>query len=673
MTRLVRAFLVAAVLGLLIWARAVPSYSTTQPAPVILVGVSGLEWSDVSAAGTPNLWRLAGQSAVAAVSVRTVEVNGCPADAWLTLNTGARTAAPRGEGGTCLDAGAFVSPQGSVARWSDIESLGTSSSYNPEFGLLAAANVGRGCATAIGPGAGLALADAQGRAVRYAAQLHAADLTACPLTVIDGGSIPTDRPRSQALSTMDAMIGTVRTAVPSAVVLLVGLPNKSTPHLQALLANGGGYGTGWLDANSTRHPGLVQLTDLTPTILSRLGIATPSRAVGSVLRTTSGAPHDPATLVRRLGQFDHAAQTIDSNVVAFYWLVGVGALVASGLLLAFGRSRWLVLVASALPVASFLANLLPWWRSSAILLWAGVIGWALVVGTAARIGPWRRQPLGSAGFVAAVTAGVLAADVVSGSRLQLSSLWGLSPLDAGRFYGFGNVAFGAFAIAVLVAAAWIASALNRRGLSRWSAPAVAVIGTVAVAIDGLPSYGADFGGVLALVPGVAVLVAAAAGVRLRARWVVTTGLIAVVAVAGIAVFDWSRPAGDRSHLGKFVQQALDGQAHGTLQRKLAANVQSFADRPLLGVLVAMLVLVVAVLVIRPQRILRPRALEILIAEPMLRPCLTACLITALIGLAVNDSGVIVLGICSVVALPLLAHSWQSIAPADRSRELVHSA
>ncbi|MFF0341581.1 hypothetical protein [Kribbella sp. NPDC004875] len=649
-------------LGFLALSVALPPTATAAPptgAQVVVLGVGGLRWTDLSAAATPNLWRLAGQSAVAAVSARTAKVDSCPSDAWLTLNTGVRMAAPRRADGVCPDPGELMPSRGStnVSRWSEI----ANSSYDPEPGLLAAGAAHRGCATAVGPGAGLALADARGHVARYAARLDTADLHVCPLTVVDLGSLPQGRSRGEALRAMDAAIGTVNRAVPNAELVVVGMGNESTPHLQTLLMHGGAD-QGWIDANSTRHRGLAQLTDVTPTVLARLGVAVPDRAVGSVLRTTPGAPRDPQTLVDELSQFDRAAQTIDQNIVGFYLLVVAGALIASALLIAFRRPQWPLLVVASLPVASFLANLLQWWRFSwaAAGLWVGAIGWAVAIGTLARFGPWRRQRFGSAGFVAAVTAVVLVADVATGSRLQLSSLWGLSPLDAGRFYGFGNVAFALFAMSALIAGTWIATLLIRQGRRRWAAAVVVGIGAVSVAVDGWPSFGADFGGVLALVPGFAVLVAAVAQVRLRLRWVLITGATAIVAVVGVALVDWSRPAGSRTHLGRFVQQVLDGGAGSTVQRKLDANVQSFTDRPWLAMLVVVVVVFTAVLVIRPQRLPRLRAATTFAEEPLLRACIAACLVTAVVGLVVNDSGAIVLGVCCAAAVPLLVHAWHSV-------------
>ena len=66
---------------------------TPQAAParhVVIVGLSGLRWSDVSPTATPTLWRLAGQGSVGSLVDYAVLPLTCPADGWLTLNSGAR-------------------------------------------------------------------------------------------------------------------------------------------------------------------------------------------------------------------------------------------------------------------------------------------------------------------------------------------------------------------------------------------------------------------------------------------------------------------------------------------------------------------------------------------------------------------------------------------------------
>jgi hypothetical protein len=650
--------------------------AATGEGQVVLIGAAGLSWADLSPNTTPTLWRLLDHASVAALSVRTVQLATCPADGWLTVNTGARATLPRsgqGDGDRCTDTPAPLRVGGGadVPGWAQLGAYNAQFSYDPQLGLLAAAAAQRGCASAVGPGAAIALADQRGHVQRYAATPAEADLNACPLTVIDLGSLraPYGVDRTNAVRQVDAALARVIAAAPQAQLLVAGLSDSSfTPHLQMVLASGGAYRGGWLTASSTRHDGLVQLTDLTPTILAALGIAAPPRAVGSVLHQVSGRPADNAETMQRLRDFDLVAQAINANVAQFYWVLGLGVLIACGLLALTRRStlrhrtrlagaaELLVLGFAAMPVASFLANLVPWWRSQhpGVVLWAAVLAWSVLLGVLAVTGPWRRRTFGPAGFLAAVTASVLAADVITGSRLQLSSLWGLSPLDAGRFYGVGNVAFAMFAMTALIAAAWAAAILLTRGRRRAAAVTVAAIGVAAVVVDGWPSFGADFGGVLALVPGFALLAAGVGGLRVTLRRTAAVVGLALAAVSTIAAVDWARPPANRSHLGRFVQQVLDGDVGTILRRKLEANLNSFGQRPAVGLLVLGLLIVVTVVVAWPKRMRVTPVVDAYAAEPVLRPCLAACLLTAVVGLAANDSGVIIPGIALVVAVPLVA-------------------
>ena len=57
---------------------------------VVVVGISGLRWSQVSAAGPPALWRLAGRGSIGSMVDYAELPLTCPADGWLTLNSGIR-------------------------------------------------------------------------------------------------------------------------------------------------------------------------------------------------------------------------------------------------------------------------------------------------------------------------------------------------------------------------------------------------------------------------------------------------------------------------------------------------------------------------------------------------------------------------------------------------------
>ena len=133
------------------------------------------------------------------------------------------------------------------------------------------------------------------------------------------------------------------------------------------------------------------------------------------------------------------------------------------------------MIAAAVPVSTFLANLLPWWRFSqpdargrrgSVGVFVAVISRSPCSGR----GVARRSA--PAVVVSATTMVVLALDVMTGSRLQLSSLMGLQPVVGGRFYGMGNVTFALFATATMLLCTAVADRFVRAGRRRVAAATV---------------------------------------------------------------------------------------------------------------------------------------------------------------------------------------------------------
>ena len=79
----------------------------------------------------------------------------------------------------------------------------------------------------------------------------------------------------------------------------------------------------------------------------------------------------------------------------------------------------------------------------------------------------------------------------------------------------------------------------------------------------------------------------------------------MVAVGTVAVLDWLRPAADRSHLGRFVEQVLTGEAWTVVSRKGQANLDILLRSPLAWMLPV--AIVAAVWLLRPGGLLRSRA------------------------------------------------------------------
>ena len=252
---------------------------------------------------------------------------------------------------------------------------------------------------------------------------------------------------------------------------------------------------------------------------------------------------------------------------------------------------------AGLPAGTFLAGLAPWgqWPHPALWLYGLGLAWAAVIALLACTGPWRRQSFGPPGFVCAVTAAVIAVDVITGSRLQLGAPFGLSLVEAGRLYGVGNNALGVYAVAGMWTAAWAAHSflrvsgaggevgaavrgIRRRRLAVATAAAAAVALAVVIA-SGWPGFGAKVGGTIAMVPAFLVLLAAVAGIKVTVRRALLIAVSGLVLVALFAVADYFIPAIGPSHLGDFVGSII----HGGAERHAAPQDQlepALADRDL---------------------------------------------------------------------------------------------
>ena len=658
---------------------------------MVVVGLSGLRWSDVSASRTPALWRLAGQGSVANLVDYAVKPLTCPADGWLTLNAGARAQSDH----TNAACGAFpaVQPAGAGATVPGLPALETYNHQfhnNPDWGLLSQQTPG--CATAAGPGAALALAGRAGHVASYLPgpdQVTAAVLARCPLTVVDLGTLGYAE-RARQLAAADAQLARIAAALPADTTLLVtapGAPSKP-PHLQLALADGPGYSAGLLNAASTRQPGLVVLTDLTPTVLGWLGRTVPPQTVGAHI--TRGDRGSLAATVQSLTGRDTAEQVWRDTHGEFFWAY---ALVDAVVLAAIGLASWGAaqdkrrrrargwrvagVFAAAVPAGTFLANLVPWSTTAhpAAWLYAVSVALAVVIALAALLGFRNRDPLGPFGAICLFTVVVLGIDVMTGSRLQLETPFGLSVLEAGRFYGIGNEVLGIYGISGLFAAAWLALVLLR---SRYSRPsrrpallALAVVAVFAVFASGWPGFGGKVGGTIAMVPCFLLLAMAVAGIRLNWRRVLLVAVSGLALFAVFALISYLVPATGHSDIGVFAGNTLHGRSGGLLLRKINSNLGSLSVNAF-SPLSPIAVIVTGLMLWRPAWFRLTTAPLAFAAEPpmgpLLRPVLGVMWLMPVLGWLADDSGVIVPATALPFALPLgIAILAAAAYPPDQPR------
>jgi hypothetical protein len=660
---------------------------------VVLVGVPGLSWGDVDADTTPTLWELAGGQAVGNLSVRAVPVRSCATDAWLTVSAGRRagdqvtgrcgsvpTALPDGAGGA------------EIPAWPNLQDAPAQGVFAAPLGLLGERlRDAAVCSTAFGPGAALALADSDGTVERFRPGLSITDaeltreLAACPVSIVDLGSLPAPQlvaRRAAAASDADAAVARLLTLLPKGGTLLVGgladsgptpAPGPDgrsrvpQPAVRLVIAAGGAWEPVWLASASTRWPGVVQLTDFTPTLLEAAGVDDLEGLAGAPLRAGRAHPGTSIDTVGELVDLDQAEKIFRKRYSSFYQLLGYAqAAVYGGTLLLIGwyepRGRRRVrlgpaitvaFVAAALPVASFLTNLTGWWRADRpeLALWVTVLAIASAIGLLAARGPWRRSVWGAPLVIAGLTAMVLGVDVLTGSTLQHLSLLGLSPTVAGRFYGFGNIPFAIFASSVFVVAAAVADLLRRRGATpRLQGGVVLALGLAGAAIVGAPTGGADFGGLLSMVPGAIVFAALVGRVRLSWSRLLAVGAVTVAVVAAVSFLDYLRPPQMRTHFGDFVASIVDGSAAITIERKARASFGTLDNA--YSWLVPVAYLVVWRLLLSRRHPLPPAVVELTRLWPAFRHLVVALMVTGALGFALNDSGMIVPAMMASTAIPL---------------------
>jgi hypothetical protein len=474
------------------------------------------------------------------------------------------------------------------------------------------------------------------------------------------------RLRTEALTDADALLGQLLERIDpahDAVLVVSPVSANRSPALGVAALAAPGIEGGMLQSATTRREGYVQLADLTPTILSLVGLKAPDEIEGRSFQVV-GSSRDPG----RVTDLADAAEAADFRDRLLPWavvgIIAVLAVLTAGVLL---RERLapslrallgpLAFACLGFVPATFVAARVDAVRSSTGGYVAVIVLVAVLVG-AVCTAIERRWP--GTGALAAVgaTVGLVAIDVLLGAPLQVNSIFGYSVAVAGRFAGLGNLAFALFGSATVVLAALIVDRRGRPGV------AVAVGLLVAVVVlEGLPMLGADVGGVLSMVPAFGITALLLVDRRVGLRELAVLGTVTGLAVLSFAFIDAARPDRAQTHLARLAQHVLDarwGPFFDSLTRRWQA---SFGGTDLAGwVMVTAIIVITALYVVLVlQRQAGPQA------PPRHGPAVAAAAglgVLALVGLVANDSSIAVPATMLIVIVPVVA---LRVLAADRSR------
>lgn len=665
-----------------------------------IVGLAGVTWSDVQRVQPPQLMALAEEGAVGSVSVRTNVSRTTYASGFATVGAGSRMDAhksvgPAGplrdavemglrvEGVDALrelasEAGYSTSQPGALASaipdyevaaiGSSVLGLDAPAPVGVDLPVLLAAMDDEGVVDTAAVSDDLLETDPEAPfGVRTDVEIAGAlaeELldNPCAVLVLDPGDLVRadalarlgdagQAARDAALLSADRQLKAVADGLGDHDLLLVvsvtSPRSEDATHLGVALARGPGFEPGSrLESASTREPGLVTLPDVAPTVLEHLGVERPSSMLGRpwFSRPASGDLVAEAVDLDEESVFSYGVQPgvatgfVVAQVTAYVGLIALFGMRRRGRAIPDGLAATglevVALAVAVFPLASYLAMA----GMTHELGTAGFVALLLAV-DAALVGlafVALRSPLDRLLGVAAATFVVIVGDLAIGERLQLNAVFGNSPIVAGRFSGLGNLAFSILGASAVVAATVIVhrTARSVRGLI-----AAAALFALAVFVDGAPFLGSDVGGVLALVPGFAIVWYLLSGRRIGLRTVVAAGLAGILALGVFLAFDLGRPEDSRTHLARLAENVADeGPAvfADTIERKVKTNIRIFGST-IWTYLVPPALLLLAVMLRRPPG----RWQQLATSFPVIRAGLVGGLVLALLGFAVNDSGIVV--------------------------------
>ncbi len=383
------------------------SHSSSRPAPVVVLATNNLTWADLQeqasregagessdssgvGSAADRLLAFAWRGEPMNLSVRTPADRTCPADAWLTLGRGKRASAVEA-------AASCAGPTTAIPRSTPlVGALGQDVSVQT-----------------VGPSTQLATGAPGGSANRpapVAPSVADALLADADLTIVDTASAAsTDTERIAALD--EALRMVQEQSRPGTRIIVASLADDEAPGPQMAVLPAGtrsarGASGGLVVGDSTHQAGLVQLTDLTPTLVSALdgrrdpafdghALTLPETGRAGVATTNTSAATGDARISRLADDALHARASQATVMRAGALLMGLAVALlvwAAVALRAPKASRrealrrrvtWVAVCLSGLPTALLLVNAAPWWRVGARA--GSPSGWTSLVAVVAAV------------------------------------------------------------------------------------------------------------------------------------------------------------------------------------------------------------------------------------------------------------------------------------------------
>ncbi|MDY5585264.1 MAG: hypothetical protein SPG61_05705 [Arcanobacterium sp.] len=303
--------------------------------------------------------------------------------------------------------------------------------------------------------------------------------------------------------------------------------------------------------------------------------------------------------------------------------------------------------------AALILNLLPWWKLVQVrptVEYYAVGLTAIIAITLTILVRFTKYPIPILAGLAFVILGV---DIMLGSLHQRNGFMGSLVLTSRRYYGISNRTYLILIAAGLLLLLPVIARYYRR---RRALFAVFSVGILALLIDALPSWGADFGGPPGIVAAFGLVGILVAGIKFRI-WHLLPWILVSVATMGLVGWLDSRGSAN-SHIGRFWSSLGSAESVALVAGKIRDVLRSFTGRPDILLLLAVLIMATIGLYFGARWLNRrsgkhlPAIIEATSGPGFLAVAL-GILTGVVIAVPVNDSGAIMLKEMFYIASPAL--------------------
>lgn len=474
--------------------------------------------------------------------------------------------------------------------------------------------------------------------------------------------------RNRLLKNIDNFIGHLKVQIARGDLLLVVSPSPSKQQLEfkdsftPVVAYGPEY-HGLLTSGSTRRDFVVANTDIAPTILSFMGVDDYGiNMIGQPVIAKPAIGFDALDQAQALSASTALTTRLRSPLVKGYVGFQIIVIALALLLLAIfkKKAQWLPPLILAMGVVPLV--LLPLGRISLPFDWA----YAILAVMATLLVTWGFSAGFKANyykafvFITLITLLALNVDLLTGATMIKTSVLGYDPMVGARYYGVGNEYMGI----MIGSAILFSAAVYQVWHNKWVLGLIAVFMAFEALLISAPGLGANTDGVLTAPAAFLVTLMFFSDIRLSVRNLIIVVSLMGMAVLGLTIFDLSRPPELQSHVGRAANQVLAGgwqEALTIIIRKASMNLKlmryTIWSKVFLLILAALVILIY-----RPSG-----AMSRLKAEcPRLFQGFSGILVGAIVGLIVNDSGIVAAATTSIyiIAPILLLIISQSDVPCE---------